>query len=78
MGRLMNRVYHALNAMSPEVRQIVTGAGMALDALPVRRYQTFITNDISALRSDWEKVAGDMWVAVGKAEQARHESSREA
>ena len=50
-------------SINPEFRQVIIGAGLAFDPLPVRRNSTFIESEREALRDDWSNIARDMGVA---------------
>lgn len=73
MGRLLSFLRDRLSGLSPEGRDYLIGAGMALDPLPddLPRYAM---SDAEALRRDFAAVGADMWYAIARAEQERRSS----
>lgn len=71
MGKMMRALIRRWVDASPEVRQIIIGAGLAFDPLPECRYPNLERSDASAMMEDWRAVAGDLWWAIGRAEQER-------
>ena len=62
--------------MTALLRNLLEGAGSILD-LYGNQSATYIENDAAALRSDWEKVGQDMWVAVGDWEDEQEDKTEQ-
>ncbi len=76
MYRSVKRFPQMLENAGPRYRQILHGAGLALDPCPFPRYRTFERSDEGALWADWSAVGEDMMRAFAVARHERKRASR--
>lgn len=69
MGKTMMTIYQRLMHLSPEMRQVIIGAGLAFDPLPEAHYTTSERSDFRALEEDWTAVTDDLWGAIERTRQ---------